>query len=173
VPGGNNSSSSSSTSAPAKDPLNPHGQHWVPTGGINVDAHAGHQTPKFHFVGLSHSAAVRPVEYFQLMFPMEDWPSIVEATNAQLLKMHKKETNSAELLKYLGIRLVMTVEGARCSIDEYWATNASCRFSTARPQAYGDRFNMSRTRFKDLSAGFRLTKFDDADLDAVSLVLHL
>jgi hypothetical protein len=177
-PGGNNSaanaSNASNTGAPTADPLKPNGQEWLRGLDVVVDSHVGHRRTQLHFSsGLPPSRDARQLEYFNLLFPQPAWARIVKATNKILESRGVTVTTLAELQRYLGIRLTMAVEGACCSIDEYWATEQASPYSISVAQNYGKRFSMGKTRFKALSSAFRLMDYDDDDLVEVNQPLEM
>ena len=54
-----------------------------------------------------------------------------------------------ELQKFLGIRLVMTLEHGHGAVDDYWKSDGGTGF--LRPRDYGARTGMSLSRFKNIS----------------------
>ena len=95
------------------------------------------------------------MDYFLLMFPMQQMPNYIQFTNAELLRANKPLTNQNELFFFFGIRLVMALEKRHLTIDEYWETEPNPR-PIRQPADYGNRFHMSRSRFKVLLSCFRV-----------------
>ena len=62
--------------------------------------------------------------YFYLMFPMDSIPSILDYTNTILLAKKKAPLSKRELIKWLGIRLVMAVEPRRGPLPTYWKSES-------------------------------------------------
>ncbi len=157
------------------EPLCINNQTWIDDGEVLVDS-ANH----FYFRSMIRpmrdtSIEVRSeLEYFNLMFPTQMWPQIVEKTNHRICMLKStSEVSWEDLLKYLGIRLVMAVEGRHRRISSYWSTEKE-EDSVFEPPRYGERFQMSRDRFQAISTAFRLDDFEkDNDFDVRSCFLHL
>jgi len=63
-------------------------------------------------------------------------------------------------LKFLGIRLQAAFERNRGDFMDNWSTSSALDGLT-RPGNYGERFGMTRDRFKLLSSCFRLDHYND------------
>ncbi len=104
-----------------------------------------------------------PLDYFLLIFPHAQWAKIVRHTNRQLTAFRlPADLTVIELQRYLGIRLVMTLEHGHGAIESYWDTGVTAGFTRSRD--YGRRTGMSLTRFKNIA---RSLCFHDISLVSV------
>jgi len=73
-----------------------------------------------------------------------------------------------DLMKYLGIRITMALEGGRGDIASYWNVEDKER-SVKKARKYGERFKMSRQRFQAITSNLRLDEFDEESLKNVRI----
>ena len=93
-----------------------------------------------------------PIDFFLMAFPAAQWEKIVLNTNRRLQLLHLPVGLTVrELKKYLGIRLMMSLEHGHGAIDDYWATESNGGFTI--PRNYSARTGMTLTRFKNISRG--------------------
>lgn len=152
------------------DSLIVNGQVWSEQGDVTMDA-AGFRV--FHtFLSSSRlTPGIRSeMDYFEMMFPVDEWDHIVTETNQMMLSLGRYQpTTKAEVLKYLGLRLCMALERKHLDIAAYWNTEVD-EGTVFQPENYGSRFGMSRNRFQLLSRCFRVDNFDERALDDVSIL---
>jgi len=91
------------------------------------------------------------LSYFLLLFPMTFLTSqIVEYTNFNLREARKPITDKAEMLRFLGITLAMSLDPVRGGLKSYWDDNDVIEESIYQKKCYGSRFLMTRHRFQDI-----------------------
>lgn len=86
--------------------------------------------------------------------------------NITINNLHNDPTTAGELIKYFEIWLAMSRELTRGGINQYWSTETN-NYSVDIPKNYGNRFNMSKNRFKLLSSAFILTNPTEQELQQV------
>ena len=90
----------------------------------------------------------RPYEYFWAMIPMDQLTRILCLTSSKLEARGMQPTNGGEVLKRVGVTLLVTryeLFGARADL---WATRACSKYMLA--PAFGEPTGMSRRRFEAL-----------------------
>ena len=91
------------------------------------------------------------LEALMLMFPNEQWNEMIRMTNLNLQQERKKVTTKGELVKFLGVMLLITrlkVKGRR----ELWATKATYKY---RAPANLGHTGMSRHCYEELWKAIR------------------
>jgi hypothetical protein len=91
------------------------------------------------------------LDYFLLSFPPAQLREMVRLTNIELTQDGKRETSAGEILKYMGIIVLMT-QFEFSERAELWSKNAPSKYKLA--PAFG-RTGMSRNRFDDLHKSVR------------------
>jgi Transposase IS4 len=85
------------------------------------------------------------LKIFSLMFPPSQLDLMVRCTNAIMHEKNKKKKTKGEMLKCLGIIILMTRNEFKSSAS-LWSTNSTSKYITA--PCFG-RTNMSRHRYDD------------------------
>jgi hypothetical protein len=132
-----------------QDKLLCHGQQWRNEGEVTVDESitANRRSYiKWHRPDFNRDDIKSPLTYFTCMFPMTKVDEIVRLTNAKL--MDAGTLTVKEFWQYLGIRLTMTIDRSHLSLDDYWKVQMDVSRTVIEPKRYGDKYKMSRTRFK-------------------------
>ena len=145
--------------------MNPHGQHWeVLQNGIAIDQKRSYHR-QFHlkWPQIIENTEKIPFDYFHLLFPMSKIKDIIETTNQQLESMDVvTKITVGEFLKYLGIRLAMSLSSTVGGYREHWKTTAVDN-STRIPENYSKRFGMSLKRFEKITQALRLEPLPATD----------
>jgi len=107
-----------------------------------------------------------------LMFPIGyASQKILPATNRILDSLHLPLLTLGEFLKYLGIRLQGAFERNRGPFMSNWDKEET-NDTLTKPGNYGERFGMSRDRFKNLTTTLRLAEYNNETyVDTVSISL--
>ena len=89
----------------------------------------------------------RAYDYFMCCFPKKQLQDMVSQTNEKLSAADKGQLTTGELLKWLGITLLMTrfEFGERASL---WNTESTCKYIAA--PAFGEKTGMSRDRYTEI-----------------------
>ena len=83
------------------------------------------------------------------MFPIKFMNEmIVPLTNQKLMALRQSILKPEEFILFLGITLSMALQPIRGGIDAYWAVDNGITDTIYSPGNYGDRFKMSKQRFK-------------------------
>lgn len=93
-------------------------------------------------------------DYFRLVFSMDMIKTAVRGINSKLTKVsnnEKKLISCGEFVRFIGIRLAMTAEPRRGSIDTYWESKQR-KGSIYTPADFGNRFGMTRHRFQEITS---------------------
>ena len=156
--------------------LSPNGHLWLEDGEVSIDVGLLNRRTRMIWPGnanlLGDPLPIRSeLDYFRLMYPMQLNHATLQHTNAILVRAGRAETSESEYLKYLGIRLNMTLDRSRLDIAEYWEENVR-EGSTFTPPDYG-KFGMTRHRFQYISAALRFSEFDDGIVNEVSAITIL
>jgi hypothetical protein len=135
--------------------LIPHNRPWVDSGPVRqeIDGIYNHSA-HVHWDGdhLTDGDVRRPLDFFLLAFPTAQWNKIISNTNRKLSALRLTAgVTLVEMKKYLGIRLMMSLEHSHGSVEDYWSTEVHEGFT--RPHNYLDRTGMVLTRFKNISRG--------------------
>lgn len=98
---------------------------------------------------------------------MQFMPQIVRCTNASLQRGGRALTSTGEILKFLGVRIVIALNPRKSNegLRSYWNKATSAQ-QTCRPVVddFSHKFDISYHRFKTLNDHFRLDTFDDDQL---------
>jgi hypothetical protein len=96
--------------------------------------------------------------YFLKFFPKRSLSNAVTYTNIEIRNGHHgAETSAGEILKYLGIRLHMSLEPIKSGIDQYF--NKDIIDGTVLQGKDFDKLHgMSYSRFKKITQCFRLSE---------------
>jgi hypothetical protein len=88
-----------------------HDREWIFVDGIQVDV-ASHTPRKasFHWPKQLHLGNKSIVKYFYLMYPMQTVPFMLEFTNKRLKSNNFGTIDEGKFFRWLGIRLLMTLE---------------------------------------------------------------
>ena len=137
--------------------LHPHGQHWEHLeNGIPIDQKKSYRQ-QFHlkWPQVLENCEKTPFDYFQLLFPMQKIKDIVNFTNKQLEVMDiVTEMTTGEFLKYLGVRLAMSLSSNVGGYREHWRTTELDN-SVRIAENYSKRFGMSLRRFETITSALR------------------
>ena len=97
--------------------------------------------------GCDVSAEVGPLQFFMAVFPKKQLAMMVEETSSRLTKAGKPKLSKGELLKWLGIMILITrfEFGER---DHLWRSKSSCKYIPA--PNFGERTGMTQDRFNDI-----------------------
>lgn len=145
-----------------------HDQQWFSRGEVTVDASTRTHTVHFKHFDDIRSAVRRPIDYFWLMYPMGTLEETLAQTNAFEGMVRQGFTLTAQLYwRWLGIRLMMTLERRKLNIDECWRITKEHEFSLLEPANYGQRFGMSKDNFKAINSSFRFCRIDETTLSEV------
>ena len=130
-----------------------HGQIWENMGDVRGDTDGVYRyNARIRWPEGDLITAVdrKPLDYFLLTFPHAQWAKIVLHTNREMVVLGLRDSLSVrELQKFLGIRLVMTLEHGHGAVDDYWKSDGGTGF--LRPRDYGARTGMCLSRFKNIS----------------------
>lgn len=97
-------------------------------------------------------------DYFEKFFPQTSLIDAVYHTNVELRKgRHGKETTLGELVKYLGLRLHMTLEPIKGGIDMYFCKKRSVD-NVLKGKDFESEYGMSKSRFLRLSTCLRFNE---------------
>ena len=157
---------------------NGRGYRWVVRDEIRNDnfAHRPRQQPYWKWQGEN---AAGPHSFYDYWFDqikyvqLDEW---VKYTNIELLNNRKlRPTNRGELLKFLGMRLASVLERRRGGVEGCFAARVSSSSSSSSRSYtifeggdYESRFEMSKTRYKKLTAALR---FNEPQANTVDKVL--
>jgi Transposase IS4 len=104
------------------------------------------------------------LDIFHLMFPPSQLDVMVRCTNAIMREKNKKTTTKGELLKFLGVIVLMTRYEFKSRVS-LWSTTAVSKYET--PPCFG-KTNMSRVRFDDIWTCLRWSKQPSDHTDGMS-----
>lgn len=107
-----------------------------------------------------------PLEYFYRFFPMHYIDTILRHTNAEVDKRRAgpaqndraiSDVQSFEFLRWIGIRLAVSLERPRGSLQDLFSNNQE-EETIFRASSYGERFKMSFTRFRQINSCLRFAE---------------
>ena len=75
---------------------------------------------------------------------------VIPNTNNNLRNDRKAPTDKAEMLRFFGITLAMSLDPTRGGVLSYWDDNDDLTGTIYQRKGYGERFQMTRHRFQDL-----------------------
>jgi hypothetical protein len=104
-----------------------------------------------------------PFDYFLLFWDKAVLETMVRHTSDNLQTENKAPLSKGELLKYFGIRLYMSINPIRGSLDRYWAKNTEIDSPLWIAHNVGERLKMSLSRFNLITKC--LSMVDEADFD--------
>jgi Transposase IS4 len=104
------------------------------------------------------------LDVFYLMFPPSQLDVMVRCTNNVMREKNKKTTTKGEMIKFLGVIVLMTRYEFK-SRASLWATTAISKYETA--PCFG-RTNMSRVRFDDIWTCLRWSEQPSDRTDGMS-----
>jgi hypothetical protein len=154
---------------------NVNGVIWEAIDAVNVDLGLGRfpdpHIQWFRAIGnpAADVAANKDIfDCFRLFFPEQIMQTILDLTNHNIAADATRiggAISRGELLKYFGLRLAMALEPCG-SIDNYWnkpgAPNETLQ-SIRQPRNFGDRFGMSRNRFRCIERNLQYGVRDERD----------
>ena len=141
--------------------LTPHGQRWEDRGEITENINE----PSYYDAGFNWQDAIlreipikSPENYFYLMFPMTELQGILEHTNRLLTILYPRssQVSKGEFIKWLGIRLQACLENVAGNFEDNWSTAADSN-TLMRAGSFGERFGMSRDRWRNIREALRFT----------------
>jgi hypothetical protein len=106
---------------------------------------------------------------FRLFFPEQYLNTIIDLTNVNIradVLRSGGDTNRGEFFKYIGIRLAMALDPIGRSYEDYWQTSDAAdegAKTTQLPRNYGNRFKMSKNRFKCIERNLQFGQRIDGD----------
>ena len=160
---------------PPQDPrLQPHGQLYEDLGEITIDpsVNTRYILPfrlNWGTLVINVYDFIKAISYFLLLFPMTFLiNNVIPNTNNNLRDARKPVTSKAEMLRFFGITLAMSLDPTRGGISAYWDENIDLTGTIYQRKTYGDRFKMTRHRFQDLR---RYLSFGPLPEDIVSYTL--
>ncbi len=104
-----------------------------------------------------------PFDYFHLFWDKAALEAMVRHTSENLQEEKKAPLSKGELLKYFGVRLYMSINPIRGSLDRYWDKNTESESSLSIAHNVGERLGMSLSRFNLITKC--LSMVDEADFD--------
>lgn len=157
---------------PPEDPrLRPHGQLYEDLGDVTIDPSVNdkYNLPfrlNWGQLVINNYEVIKAFTYFLLLFPMAFLAAvIIPNTNNNLRDARKQLTEKAELLRFFGLTLSMSLDPTRGGVESYWDDNVDLEGSIYQNKSYGTRFGMTRHRFQDLR---RYLSFGPTPEDIVS-----
>jgi len=160
---------------PVQDPrLQPHGQLYVDLGDVSIDPSVNSRYQlgfrlNWGTLVINAYEFIKAISYFLLLFPMIFLTNVIlPNTNNNLRDSRKPVTTKAEMLRFFGITLAMSLDPTRGGVASYWDENADLSGTIYQRKCYGDRFKMTRHRFQDLR---RYLSFGPLPEDIVSYTL--
>ena len=121
--------------------LRPHGQVWVNEGDVVLDSSINHAYTLDSQLYL-HDAQidlheVKAINYFYTLFPLHFlFGKVIPCTNEALRNNNKAPTSEAEILRFIGITLVMALEPSRGGVNSYWDANCDDLQTTIQPKKF-------------------------------------
>lgn len=142
---------------PVEDPrLRPHGQIYEDIGEITIDPSVNEQYNlpfrlNWGTLVINCYDPIKAIIYFLLLFPMIFLNLIIVVnTNNNLRRLRKPVTSKAEVLRFFGITLSMSLDPTRGGVKSYWDDNEDLSDTIYQKKCYNARFGMTRHRFQDL-----------------------
>ena len=142
---------------PLQDPrLQPHGQLYQDLGEVTIDPSANSRyllgfRLNWGTLVINAYEFIKAISYFFLLFPMIFLTNnIIPNTNNNLRDARKAVTTKAEMLRFFGITLAMSLDPTRGGVVSYWDDNIDLTETIYQHKSYGVRFKMTRHRFQEL-----------------------
>jgi Transposase IS4 len=148
----------------------PNGRQWQQVGPKNFETqqiYDQHTRLVWPATNIKSYDQRTPLDYFLLSFPSTEWISMRRNTNIILERRHETPTTKGELVKWFGLRLIMSIEPRRRGVTSHWETEGerqedeSEQESVLTPGNFKSRFGMARNRFQDISSALRLAPDQD------------
>jgi hypothetical protein len=109
--------------------------------------------------GFDVPAIKTPMQYFQLMFPMGELNAIIRCTNIQLAAKNHSPITKKLFLRFLGIRLAMSLRPQPGNkVEDYWNSAFDGDTIFESPD-FGRKYQMSYSLFRKINENFRLADF--------------
>jgi len=155
------------------DLLTAHEQVWEESEEIGVDEGLTKLETSIKGFENNLNAVRTPLQCFKFAFPMNRLQTYVEETNAYISTLPAEQRfqshiTAQDLLKYFAIRLYHCLDAPTVAIKDCWAVDPD-EYSFERAPNYGSLFNMSRNKFQFITSVFRITRFNDKDLELVRI----
>ena len=144
-----------------------HDQIWniLPDGIITDQRQIHYIYPLLKWPTLIENIEKNSIDYFNLFSPQKQIPLILLHTNVVMQeKMIRRNFIHGEFLKYLGIRLAMSLLSTNGGYRHHWAQNA-IKESILLPGRFSERFQMSMSRFELITSSLRLCRIDNNNHD--------
>jgi len=143
--------------------LHPHGRDWAVSGEITFDPNTNQmysQRPSLQWGQfLTDRTIINEMDYFRLLFPIKFInEKVVPITNEQLALNRQNSLSGGEFITFLGITLAMALQPMRGGIDAYWRSANTSNETVYIHGDFGERFGMSRDRFKIIRRYFRCSR---------------
>ncbi len=145
---------------------------WEPRTGVSgeIAENIYRQDTKFHWqsvFGNVEDTSKSIWNYFQLMFPMDHLETIVSETNKGLIDLKVQYPNISscedisvgELLKYFGIRLLISLLRSHESIKMYWSVESEDD-TVLKGGCFNEKYGMSRQRFENIESALAFGPHD-------------
>lgn len=141
--------------APAIHDIN--GVIWEAKNDLTVDVVTELRAPRLQWFRALGNPAANVAENqdifdcFRLFFPEQFVQTILDLTNHNIALDTARVGGTlqrGELWKYFGLRLAMALEPVGGPTDNYWNKPVAAQESIRQPRNFGERFSMSRNRFR-------------------------
>ena len=139
-----------------------HGQLWAPQEEIFHEAERGADyNSRINWPDgiIAEKNGKKALDYFNLFFPFQELPNILCYTNKVMsYKKYTPNVEYAELLRWIGIRLLGALERNKGNFKDNWFSSVT-EGSMHRRGYYSNRCQMFYKRFSEIETSFRLTDY--------------
>lgn len=105
-------------------------------------------------------ASLSPAHFMELMLPRSIIERTVVLTNINLRRDKKHPTTVTEILKLMGINLLMILNPVRGGREQFWTVESH---GSQQALNFGNRFGMSKSRFEMLEKNLQFCEFNKED----------